>query len=454
MKIAVVGDVLLDRDLRGGARRLSPDAPVPVVDVETEDLRAGGAGLVATLLSLDGHRVRLVTVLSDDDAAGRLRSVLDGIEVVAGPSGAPTPVKTRIRAHGQAVVRFDEGCAEAPVPEATAEMLEAVRSADVVIVADYGRGLAANARLREVLEACAGQVPVVWDPHPAGAVPVPGVAAVTPNLAEALQSAGTGGGSGARAAAAAASELRARWRSRALVVTMGSHGALVLAEAGLPQLVPAPRTESGDPCGAGDRFAASLAVGLGRGVLVEEAAEAAARDAADFLAAGGVASLRAAPPPRRLRSGGLDALAAALRIREAGGTVVATGGCFDLLHAGHARTLSAARSLGDCLIVCLNSDASVRRLKGEHRPIMSQQDRAELLNSLQCVDGVLIFDEDTPEAALDRLRPDIWVKGGDYTVEQLPEAALVRSWGGQIMTVPYHPARSTTRLAEALARVG
>lgn len=454
LKIAVVGDVLLDRDLRGGARRLSPDAPVPVVDVETEDLRAGGAGLVATLLSLDGHRVRLVTVLSDDDAAGRLRSVLDGIEVVAGPSGAPTPVKTRIRAHGQAVVRFDEGCAEAPVPEATAEMLEAVRSADVVIVADYGRGLAANARLREVLEACAGQVPVVWDPHPAGAVPVPGVAAVTPNLAEALQSAGTGGGSGARAAAAAASELRARWRSRALVVTMGSHGALVLAEAGLPQLVPAPRTESGDPCGAGDRFAASLAVGLGRGVLVEEAAEAAARDAADFLAAGGVASLRAAPPPRRLRSGGLDALAAALRIREAGGTVVATGGCFDLLHAGHARTLSAARSLGDCLIVCLNSDASVRRLKGEHRPIMSQQDRAELLNSLQCVDGVLIFDEDTPEAALDRLRPDIWVKGGDYTVEQLPEAALVRSWGGQIMTVPYHPARSTTRLAEALARVG
>ncbi|MFD1214711.1 D-glycero-beta-D-manno-heptose 1-phosphate adenylyltransferase, partial [Arthrobacter sp. GCM10027362] len=148
------------------------------------------------------------------------------------------------------------------------------------------------------------------------------------------------------------------------------------------------------------------------------------------------------------------AFAAAQRTREAGGTVVATGGCFDLLHAGHARTLAAARSLGDCLIVCLNSDASVRRLKGEQRPIMSQQDRAELLGSLECVDGVLIFDEDTPEAALDRLRPDIWVKGGDYSVEQLPEAALVRSWGGQIMTVPYHPARSTTRLAEALARVG
>jgi len=453
LDIAVVGDVLLDRDLGGGARRLSPDAPVPVVDVETEERRAGGAGLVATLLSRDGHRVRLVTVLSDDAAAGQLREELAGIEVVAGPSGAPTPVKTRVRAHGQAVVRFDEGCGEFPAPEVTGPMLAAVAAADVVIVADYGRGLAANARLRDLLERRAGQVPVVWDPHPSGAEPVPGTAAVTPNLSEAVRAAGTTG-SGPRAAAAAAAELLTRWHSRTLVVTMGGQGALVLGEEGLPQVVPAPRTLAGDPCGAGDRFAASLAVGLGRGHRTVAAAESAAADAADFLAAGGVASLQAAPAPQRLRGGSLDALAAAERIREAGGTVVATGGCFDLLHAGHARTLSAARSLGDCLIVCLNSDASVRRLKGDQRPIISEQDRAELLRSLECVDGVLVFDEDTPEAALDRLRPDIWVKGGDYTVDQLPEAALVRSWGGQIMTVPYHPARSTTRLAEALAKVG
>ncbi|NKX50032.1 bifunctional heptose 7-phosphate kinase/heptose 1-phosphate adenyltransferase [Arthrobacter deserti] len=453
MDIAVVGDVLLDRDLRGGARRLSPDAPVPVVGVGTEELPAGGAGLVATLLSRDGHRVRLVTVLSDDAAAGQLRRELAGAEIVAGPSGAPTPLQTRVRAHSQAVVRFAEGCGDFPAPDVTDGMLAAVGAADVIIVADYGRGLAANGRLRELLERCAGQVPVVWDPHPAGAEPVPGAAAVTPNLSEALHAAGVSG-SGPRAAAAAAAELRSRWRSGTLVVTLGSQGALVLGEGGLPQAVPAPRTVAGDPCGAGDRFAASLAVGLGRGVPADEAAEAAVRDAADFLAAGGVASLRGVPAPQRLRSGGRDALAAVQRVREAGGTVVATGGCFDLLHAGHARTLSAARRLGDCLLGCLDSDASVRRLKGEQRPIMTQQDRAELLLSLECVDGVFIFEEDTPEAALDRLRPDIWVKGGDYTVDQLPEAELVRSWGGQIMTVPYHPARSTTRLAEALAKVG
>jgi rfaE bifunctional protein nucleotidyltransferase chain/domain len=133
---------------------------------------------------------------------------------------------------------------------------------------------------------------------------------------------------------------------------------------------------------------------------------------------------------------------------------VATGGCFDLLHAGHARTLSAARALGDCLIVCLNSDASVRRLKGPDRPIVEQGDRADLLASLQCVDAVLVFDEDTPEMAMSQLKPDLWVKGGDYRESDLPEAALLSGWGGSVMTVPYHLGRSTSRLASALADVG
>ncbi|EMY32682.1 rfaE bifunctional protein, partial [Arthrobacter crystallopoietes BAB-32] len=199
--------------------------------------------------------------------------------------------------------------------------------------------------------------------------------------------------------------------------------------------------------------AAALAVGLAAGASVAAAAEEAVREAASFLASGGVASLAAEPEPPQLH-GASDAFVVAQQTRAAGGTVVATGGCFDLLHAGHARTLAAARSLGDCLIVCLNSDASVTRLKGEERPIMNEQDRAELLLSLECVDAVLVFEEQTPEAALERLRPDLWVKGGDYTAEQLPEAKLLESWGGQTVTVPYYPARSTTKLAAALAKVG
>jgi len=149
-----------------------------------------------------------------------------------------------------------------------------------------------------------------------------------------------------------------------------------------------------------------------------------------------------------------DARARMDAVRARGGTVVATGGCFDLLHVGHARTLAAARALGDCLVVCLNSDASVRRLKGAGRPIVTQDDRRDLLLALAAVDAVVIFDESTPEAVLRRLTPDVWVKGGDYVASDLPETAVVAEWGGRTVIVPYHPGRSTTALAGALARVG
>src|SRR5699024_1306293 len=146
-------------------------------------------------------------------------------------------------------------------------------------------------------------------------------------------------------------------------------------------------------------------------------------------------------PPRRTWSG---------RFVLPGGTVVATGGCFDLMHAGHARTLAGARKLGDCLIVCVNSDDSVRRLKGADRPIMTQADRAELLLSLECVDAVVVFEEDSPEEVLRQLQPDVWVKGGDYNADTLPEAAALAEWGGRVVSMPYHPGRSTTRLASAI----
>jgi D-beta-D-heptose 7-phosphate kinase/D-beta-D-heptose 1-phosphate adenosyltransferase len=230
--------------------------------------------------------------------------------------------------------------------------------------------------------------------------------------------------------------------------------------------VPAPVIGQVDPCGAGDRLASALAVALVEGLPLDEALGRAVHAAAAFLAAGGVAGLdlaalgrrgerRAdAAPPEPVALPGADALGVARRVAASGGTVVATGGCFDLLHAGHARTLAAARALGDCLVVCLNSDASVSRLKGPERPIMSQGDRVDLLLALECVDAVVVFDEDTPHAVLDRLRPDVWVKGGDYSAETLPEASLVAGWGGRTVTVPFHPGRSTTRLASALARVG
>ena len=474
MRITVVGDVLLDVDINGAATRLSPDAPVPVVDVADVRRRAGGAGLVATVLAQDGHDVALVTAVSDDDGASHIRRALAGVSVLAGVPLAPTPTKTRVRIGTHPMVRFDEGCAPAPVPSSTKEMLSAIATADAIVVADYGRGITANTDIRAALSEATQRVPVVWDPHPAGAEPVEGVAVVTPNLAEALASAKAGGLEPSRTGAQEAGRyLLEKWGSAAVLVTRGEDGALLMSADDAAQGIPAPKTNVSDPCGAGDRLAGSLAVHLGLGLDLTQAATRAVEDASAFLAAGGAAALAAvteapearpapdASPVVELKglelvdAGDLhpDGIQLAHAVRTKGGTVVATGGCFDLLHAGHARTLAAARSMGDCLIVCLNSDESVRRLKGAHRPIVSVEDRAELLLALECVDAVVIFGEDTPEACLTRIQPDIWVKGGDYTPEELPEARLVAGWGGRCVTVPFHPARSTSGLAAALAKV-
>jgi D-beta-D-heptose 7-phosphate kinase/D-beta-D-heptose 1-phosphate adenosyltransferase len=458
MKIVVVGDVILDVDLDGTSTRLCPDAPVPVIDISTASARAGGAGLVARMLANDGHQVTLVTALGRDDPGRRLLEELAGIPLVVGPSKAPTPVKTRLRAGGHPVARFDEGCQGRPTPEVTPDMLDALKEAGALVVADYGRGLTSHSAVRAVIGCLAQSIPVIWDPHPAGAEPVPGVAVVTPNHAEARAAAAalTPRTSGPLPSPAGiAARLLRHWQSNAVLVTQGGEGAtLVRASSQAPVQLPAPSIPVLDSCGAGDRLAASLAVHLMTGVDLEDSCRQAVREAASFLAAGGVGALGPAPKPQPIPGETSDALALVRRVRALGGTVVATGGCFDLLHAGHVRTLAAARSLGDCLIVCLNSDASVRRIKGRTRPIMSQQDRSELLLAIKCVDGVLVFDEDTPERTLERLRPDIWVKGGDYELTQLPEAPLVQSWGGRCVAVPYHPARSTTSLAAALARVG
>ncbi|MBK0419728.1 bifunctional heptose 7-phosphate kinase/heptose 1-phosphate adenyltransferase [Leucobacter sp. CSA1] len=450
MKLVVVGDVLLDRDVTGTSERLSPEAPVPVVDVAYTRRRAGGAGLVATMLAAEAD-VSLVTVLSDDESSDELRSALRGVSVVAGPSGAPTPVKTRVGVAGHPIVRIDEGCAPAPVPEATEAMLAEIEGADVIMVADYGRGLTRNEPVREALRERGRTVPIVWDPHPRGAPPVETSSVVTPNLFEAAAAAGVP--ASFESAFEAGRILRERWGCAAVAVTVGERGVVVAREEeALPVHVSAPAVGNVDSCGAGDRFAASVALALGGGEDLSAAVTHAVDATSRFLGAGGVASLDTEVVPLRTRVA--DAFRVARDTRARGGTVVATGGCFDLLHAGHARTLAAARELGDCLIVCLNSDDSVRRLKGPERPIMTQADREDLLTSLACVDGVLVFDEDTPDTVLRRLQPDVWVKGGDYSAAALPEAETVAEWGGRTVTVPYHPGRSTTRLASAIERVG
>ncbi|SOE00470.1 D-glycero-beta-D-manno-heptose 1-phosphate adenylyltransferase [Blastococcus haudaquaticus] len=449
--LVVVGDALLDVDLVGTASRLTPDAPVPVVeDVETRE-RPGGAALAAVIAAAATSReVVLVAPIDTDDGARRLTALLDGrVRLLPIPASGGTAVKQRVRVGDHSVVRLDSGAPVATLGALPDEAAAAIRDAAAVLVADYGRGTTSAPDVRAALAAAGG--PVVWDPHPRGADPVPNARLVTPNGAEAARVAGavTAAGQGLAAVGARAEALIRTWGVGAVAVTLGARGALLSYGEGAPMVVPAVAVSGGDACGAGDSFAAAAALALADGAVTGEAVAAAVAAASAFVARGGASAWDsdARPEPEPVPAGSsADALLA--RVRAAGGTVVATGGCFDLLHAGHVATLRAARGLGNCLIVCINSDESVRRLKGPTRPLVSAPDRARVLEALEFVDAVVVFDEDTPTAVLDRLRPDVWAKGGDYAGADLPEAAVLRTWGGQAVVLPYLDGHSTTALVE------
>jgi D-beta-D-heptose 7-phosphate kinase/D-beta-D-heptose 1-phosphate adenosyltransferase len=451
MTLVVVGDALLDRDLEGTVRRLSPDAPVPVVDEPEERARPGGAALAAALAARDGRRVLLVTATADDEGGEELRGLLrsSGVDVLDLGLDGRTPLKIRVRTSGRSLLRIDRGGPPGPVGRPTGAVRDALRNASAILVSDYGRGV--PARLRSLLEAAPDRIPLVWDPHPRGAIPVPGARLATPNRQEAARFIPEVEGEDLRAVAARARAMAARWRAAGVAVTLGERGALYVAGDDLPLMVPARRVPVGDPCGAGDRFAVAAAGLLADGALPSECVTGAVAVAAEFVAGGGAASLWSGPVPSG-EGGSAEALVTAVRAR--GGTIVATSGCFDLLHAGHVATLESARALGDCLIVLLNSDESVRRLKGPGRPVVGAADRASLLRSLACVDEVVPFHEDTPEKALSRLRPDVFAKGGDYAMADLPEARVMAGWGGQAVILPYVAGRSTTELMEEVVRRG
>jgi rfaE bifunctional protein nucleotidyltransferase chain/domain len=390
----------------------------------------------------------------------------------------------RVRAGGTSLVRLDRGGPGAPDAAGAADRLhEVLATAGAVLVSDYGGGTTSLPQVREALVRRPPGVPLVWDPHPRGAEPVPGATLVTPNADEARRLHGEPADLPTAALAATearAAALVARWGASAVAVTLGARGALLSWGDGTPVVAPAPFTAQGDACGAGDRFASAAAQALGAGGGLSDALTHAVATAAAFVAAGGAASVEASPAPGPAaaastggrREGPADPQAppasqapegpeapedVVRRLRAAvgaTGSVVATGGCFDLLHAGHVATLRAARALGDALVVCLNSDASVSRLKGPTRPLVTAEDRARVLEALECVDAVVVFDEDTPEAVLARLRPDVWAKGGDYADVALPESDLVRSWGGQPVVLPYLDGRSTTGLVTRITAGG
>jgi rfaE bifunctional protein nucleotidyltransferase chain/domain len=353
------------------------------------------------------------------------------------------------------MLRLDRGDGTPVNRPLPAQAKAALAGAGAICVADYGAGVTALPAVREALGGVASRVPLVWDPHPRGAPPVAGCALVTPNAEEARHFCDQPGCDPAEV-------LLRKWAAHAVCITRGVHGARVHAHGlaachvGIPEGTP---QDAADVCGAGDRFAVAAAVALASGADPVAAVKTAVADAARFVAAGGAAAVSTPVPggdagivsaaTQLEDTTAVDAIALAERLRRAGRTGVATGGCFDLLHTGHVRLLRQARELGDALIVLVNSDESVRALKGDGRPVMRDVDRARVLAALGCVDAVAIFDGPTPERLLDTLRPDIWVKGGDYAADELPESDTVRRHGGTVIILPTVAGYSSSRLIAA-----
>jgi D-beta-D-heptose 7-phosphate kinase / D-beta-D-heptose 1-phosphate adenosyltransferase len=444
----IVGDVLLDTEITGAVTRISPAAPVPVVGALRRAERPGGAGLAALMASRGGLRVTLVTALGTDEAARTVTAQLTGagVTIINLGTSSPTAVKTRVRSQGQTMMMLDSAVEPGRPGALPDEGRAVISSAAAVLVSDYGRGVAAAADVRAAL--AMSRARIVWDPHPRGPAPVSGVTVATPSSAEAARFAPGAAGDSMTADVERGRQLLRAWDAGHVLVTRGSDGAVLISDGTSPPLaIPAPMVSAGDSCGAGDHLAVTLTAGLAAGSLPAEAAARSVRAASEFVAG----LPRGTWPQPDAQAGNEDAVALAARVRAEGGTVVVTGGCFDLLHHGHVTLLHQARQLGDCLIVCLNSDASAARLKGPPRPLATADDRAAVLEALSSVDSVIVFDEDTPEQVLAMLRPHVYVKGGDYALADLPERAAVEHHGGHVVLVPYLDGRSSTSLVSRAA---
>lgn len=468
-RVACIGDVMLDRYVRGRADRISPEAPIPVLSVEDEIAAPGGAGNVARNLAALDARASLVGLIGDDAAGAELRALLSDAKLaeaalIAQP-GRQTTIKTRYLAGAQQILRADRETLAPPPPAVRERLLAAALSAleasSVAILSDYGKGALAAGTTEAVL-ARAGSLgrPVVVDPKARDYAVYRGASVIAPNRPELATAVGGAVERGGEAEAARA--LIARFGFPAVLATLGRDGMLLVTADGVLAL-PAEARDVFDVSGAGDTVMAALAAAMAAGAPLGEAAALANVAAGLVVAKVGTAVVSREELARTLRrrdlaagegkiAGAEAAADQARRWRRQGLKVGFTNGCFDLLHPGHVSLLAQARAACDRLIVGLNTDASVARLKGEGRPVQGEAARATVLASLESVDLVVLFAEDTPARLIEALRPDVLVKGADYRPEEIVGADLVESWGGRVILARLEPGYSTSgtiaRMAE------
>jgi D-beta-D-heptose 7-phosphate kinase / D-beta-D-heptose 1-phosphate adenosyltransferase len=468
MHVWVVGDLMLDEYVMGAVERISPEAPVPVVRVRDTEHRLGGAANVARQVAALGAKVSLAGVIGEDatgDDFLRLcaASNIDTRAVIRLPERRTTR-KLRVLGHSQQLLRLDWEDVKPCAPQATVRMVSKLADGstpDAIILSDYAKGVLTPETITAIT-ALRGVGPVVVDPKHRDFTRYRGATTITPNLRELEVAAGqTLDVDDAAAIAAAARPLAHAAGMEAMVVTLGDRGMLVVPVQGHATAVPATQRAVYDVTGAGDTAISVLTLSLAVHASLLESAQLA--NAAAGISVGQIgavavdaASIRdalSARPDGKILTRE-DLITRAATWRMAGKRIVFTNGCFDLLHAGHLSLLSQAAKLGDILVLAINSDASVRRLKGPERPLVPQEDRAAVLAALGFVDAVTIFDEDTPLEVLQSIRPHILVKGGDYRLDQVVGRELLEATGGRVVLVPLTPEKSTTALVERIRSGG
>ncbi|MGM0534413.1 MAG: D-glycero-beta-D-manno-heptose-7-phosphate kinase [Campylobacterota bacterium] len=457
-RVMVIGDLMIDHYLWGDCDRISPEAPVQVVEVDSESMVLGGAGNVINNLKTMGARLRVVSVVGDDDNAKSMRSLLDKYEDrLFVQKGRRTSKKSRLIAQKHQVVRFDNESKDDITKELENNILEYYKTAiidvDIVLLSDYGKGVLTERLTKELIKiAKQNNKKVLVDPKGTDYSKYKGAYLVTPNRKEASLATGI---DAKKDLTGVAKKLREELELEYAVITLSEDGMAVCSDE--MEIIPTVAREVYDVTGAGDTVLAALGFALACGYDVVTAAKFANQAAAVAVGKLGSATVSIEEvidyESMLHKSSGDEHIKTFAQIKEFAANyrkrekkVVFTNGCFDILHLGHIKYLEQAKQQGDVLIVGLNSDASVKRLKGDDRPVNPQYDRAYLLASLEAVDYVVIFDEDTPYELIKQIKPDVLVKGGDYKDKQIVGSDIA----GKTVLIEFVQGKSTSATIEKI----
>ncbi len=471
VRVLVVGDVMLDRFIYGHVERISPEAPIPIFTADREERMLGGAGnVVRNLLSLGAH-ASFCAVVGDDAVANQLTQLVGQeknlVPYLVTESGRLSTKKTRYVAASQQLLRSDSETRADIKPETAKKILDLVlpeiASHHAVILSDYGKGMLTEHVCRAIItEAGAKNIPVFVDPKQRDVSRYAGATVLSPNAKELAIISGVDGFADNATLITAGQSALKHHHFHYILATRGEKGMTLIDAEGLVAHVDATAQQVFDVSGAGDTVIATLAATYAAGAPMATATELANLAGGIVVGRLGTAVVHASDLTAALYTHRTQALQQKILPRETalatvtnwkreGKTIGFTNGCFDIMHAGHIQSLTDAKSRCDKLVVAINTDASVRALKGPSRPVNSEMDRAQVLAALGCVDAVVLFGEDTPLALLELLKPDVLMKGADYTKEQVVGWQLVESYGGRIELLPLKDGYSTTGIINKLS---